>query len=322
MGIFQAKWLSLPEKELFAGAYGRNLTDLFRDIANSRTLNPRHVDDLDDQFRRLMWQSSRIIGLRIDDMRDFENGRLADHASLNHSLITSTRKPQSPQSDDDQLINLSSLNVQRDGVFLASRPLPVMVRWQHIKERLDQRKTRLWDLDDPTVFTNLYLAMAMVKIVEGRAFQVPHTPIILPAKDGLFLGSVSRIDDFWTSNRLMFSASVTDSFELAQYAWLPCHRANIWTYIGMHELRPGQNRLRYQLSEFFSPSRTYDLHMGLEMYGRTVNDTASYENDPRRAGYESQLRKLEDIMDSDLWRREVRMPSSRFSAGKGPSPSR
>jgi len=194
--------------------------------------------------------------------------------------------------------------------------LPIMMRLKHVKERADERHTRK-DFVNNTLYTTLAMALAMCKIAEDRYGQTgpKRIPIVLPALDGLYLGELNPARDAdHTNNRMMIYKNIADAeTERSRYKWIPHYKANIWTYIGMKEMRPDQKRLQSTLSGFLNKPKANFLCQVMDDFLSTHNFDAVHP--VNRDPYLGSMASLRNVMNGDLWKSSVYLPGQRGTQG-------
>ena len=300
------------EEDLLSQRGHSNLDEIFRDIAQN-DIRPGHIDPLDEIFTALSENaSSLIVGYKYLNNVRFEGDKLAGETEYYYRTFGLVPlKGANPENEDNHLV-VNTYTIQKGVAAAISRIMPVMVRSAHLEQRIRERQTRVWRFDnDATLFPTMCLSVMMARLFEEIHDWEENNhprPFVLPAKDGLYRGFVSPVSNAWLANRFLFSGVADpDAFILNTYQWLPFVRSNIFTYLGKNQLSPNETKLMNQLQYFLRPDVKDSLSLEIDSYTNTRNEDL-YTHDRRRPDYERAFLKLADIVESDLWKKTVKMP--------------
>lgn len=305
------------ERDLLAGARGRQIHSLANDLFSGAAVNVRHVD-----FFSTLYQdfdaATKTRDMSRPALLNYEGEHLAPGSEIRRrgwNISTETYR----SGKVFHAINEVNASVSDAGVFFAARAFPVKWYMDHINERCAQRGANLIDMHTPLFMRHNVLALAMLRVIEQDEHfdaRMPQ-PFILPEKRGVLIGHTMRIPEGYAANRLFLLASNNlPAMNMGRYARIPDFALSVRTYYGPDEMTPAMTKLRYSLLPFYQPQKIFGLFPEMENFNHIALPPGSPVVPPPPPTDSATLSDLARLMKSPLWRQAARLP-----AVMGPRPS-
>ncbi len=275
-------------------------------------MTPEMLDRALDIIRTAVFRQTTVFGFFASTIRT-EGDALTNDAFVRGASIELV--PLKGSKHDDFGLSLHEAFMDRNFFNVTVRPYPVQFRLGHVFERYAERSKKdpidiRQEFCDSMPFTLL-----LAEIIEQKMKREKKNllPFIAPLPSGLLLGQAEAVDPMTFGNERQLAATREGELKYSRYRWLPEVRLSIFTYISRNEMFPGQRRLH----DLLKPYAKYTEDPSLAEMGRTYSDYMDTElrmdPNPRSADFLKIREDITRLIDSKLWKSDVRLPTAMTS---------